>query len=146
MFAMPQITRSIDIRATPSKVWRYLASQEGLRRWISPNLEIDLVVGGTYRFLGPDQQTWISGNVLEIAAEGWLILSWMEEDQGWTHPARFVIALEASGSGTKATMTFDGFAGIGRANWPGILADYERGADQHQILETLAALVMSGEN
>jgi uncharacterized protein YndB with AHSA1/START domain len=143
---MPQITRSIDIRATPSKVWRYLASQEGLRRWMSPNLEIDLVVGGTYRFLGPDQQTWISGTVLEIAPEGWLILSWMEEDQGWTHPARFVIELEASGSGTKATLIFDGFAGIGRANWPETLADYERGADQHQILETLAALVMSGEN
>ena len=143
---MPQITRSIEIRATPSKVWRYLASQEGLRRWISPNLEIDLVVGGTYRFLGPDQQTWIGGNVLEIAPEGWLILSWMEEDQGWTHPARFVIALEASAVGTKATMFFDGFAGIGRANWPDMLADYERGADQHQILETLAAVVISGEN
>jgi uncharacterized protein YndB with AHSA1/START domain len=142
---MPQVTRSIDIRATPSKVWRYLATQEGLRRWISPNLEIDLVVGGTYRFLGPDQKTWITGNVLEIAPEGWLILSWMEQDQGWAHPARLVITLEASGVGTKATMIFDGFAGIGRTDWPDMVADYERGADQHRILEKLAALVMSGE-
>jgi uncharacterized protein YndB with AHSA1/START domain len=142
---MPQVTRSIEIRATPSKVWRYLATQEGLRRWISPNLEIDLVVGGTYRFLGPDQKTWITGNVLEIAPEGWLVLSWMERDQGWSHPARLSIALEASGVGTKATMIFDGFAGIGRADWPDMVADYERGADQHQILEKLAALVMSGE-
>jgi uncharacterized protein YndB with AHSA1/START domain len=143
---MPQVTRSLEIRATPSKVWRYFATQDGLRQWISPNLEIDLVVGGAYRFCGPDEQTWITGNVLEIAPEGWLILSWMEEGQGWAHPTRLVLALEASASGTKATMCFDGFAGTGRANWPEMVADYERGSDQHKTLEKLAALVMSGED
>jgi hypothetical protein len=38
-----------------------MASQESLRRWLSPNLEIDLQVGGAYRFLGPDQETWKIG-------------------------------------------------------------------------------------
>lgn len=140
---MPQIVRTIEIRATPSKVWRYLASQEGLRGWIGPNLEIDLTVGGAYRFLGPDQQTWVSGTVLEIVPESWLILSWLEEGQGWQHPARLVVALEATGAGTKVTLIHDGFAGIGRENWADMVADYERGADQHQILEKLAVLVMS---
>ena len=64
-----------------------IASQEALRRWISPNLDIDLKVGGKYRFLGPDDKTWVSGRVMELVPEGWLILSWLEEDQGWTHPA-----------------------------------------------------------
>ena len=141
-----QVTRSLEIRATPSKVWRYFASQEGLRRWISPNLEIDLQVGGRFRFLGPDGKSWVSGTVLDIVPEGWLILSWMEEGQGWRNPARLVLALEASGAGTKASMTFDGFAGIGRADWPDMVADYERGSDEHKTLQTLARLAESDEN
>lgn len=143
---MPQVTRSIEIRATPSKVWRYLATQEALRRWISPNLEIDLQVGGRYRFLGPDQVTGVSGTVLEMVPEGWLILSWMEEGQGWAHPARLVLALEASRAGTKVTLIHDGLAGVGRADWRDVMLDYERGSDEHKILEKLAALVDADES
>lgn len=138
---MPQIIRTIEIRATPSKVWRHIATQEALRRWISPNLEIDLQVGGKYRFLGPDNKTWVSGHVMELVPEGWLILSWLEEDRGWAHPARFVIALEASAQGTKATVIHDGFAATGVASWPEMVADYEQGSDAHKILDKLAALV-----
>ena len=75
---MPQVTRSIDIPAPPSTVWRCLATQEALRLWISPNIEIDVRVGGAYRFLGPDDQTWVSGTVLELEPEKCLILSWLE--------------------------------------------------------------------
>jgi uncharacterized protein YndB with AHSA1/START domain len=138
---MPQVIRTIEIRATPSKVWRFIATQEALRRWISPNLEIDLQVGGKYRFLGPDNKTWVSGHVMELVPEGWLILSWLEENQGWAHPARFVIALEAAVAGTKVTIIHDGFAATGVASWPELVADYERGSDAHRILDKLAALV-----
>jgi uncharacterized protein YndB with AHSA1/START domain len=138
---MPQVIRTIEIRATPSKVWRFIATQDALRRWISPNLEIDLKVGGQYRFLGPDNKTWVSGHVMELVPEGWLILSWLEEDQGWIHPARFVVALEASAAGTKITIIHEGFAGTGHADWPEMVADYERGSDAHGILDKLATLV-----
>ena len=135
-----KVTRSLEIRAAPGKVWRYFASQDGLRRWISPDLDIDLRVGGRFRFLGPDAKTWVSGTVLDMVPEGWLILSWMEEGQGWQHPARLTLALEATGAGTRASMTFDGFAGVGRADWPDLVADYERGSDQHNTLQALARL------
>jgi len=137
---MPQVIRTLEIRATPSKVWRFVSSQEALRRWISPNLEIDLKVGGAYRFLGPDDKTWVSGHVMELVPEGWLILSWLEEGQGWAHPARFVVALEASEVGTKVTVIHDGFTEAS-PNWAEMVADYERGADAHKILDKLAALV-----
>ena len=143
---MPQVIRTIEIRATPSKVWRFIATQETLRRWISPNLDIDLQVGGKYRFLGPDNKTWVSGHVMELVPEGWLILSWLEKDQGWVHPARFVIALEALAAGTKVTIIHDGFAATGHADWPEIVADYERGSDAHGILDKLAALVNADAN
>jgi uncharacterized protein YndB with AHSA1/START domain len=137
---MPQVVRTIEIRATPSKVWRYVASQEGLRGWISPNLEIELKVGGKYRFVGPDQKTWISGTVLELVPEAWLVLSWLEEGQSWAGPARFVVALEASANGTKVTIIHDGFAATGKGE-DEMALDYEKGADAHKILEKLAALV-----
>src|ERR1700744_1422830 len=141
---MPQVIRTIEIRATPSKVWRFIATQDALRRWISPNLEIDLQVGGKYRFLGPDNKAWVSGHVMELAPEGWLILSWLEEGQGWTHPARFVIALEAAGAGTKVTLIHDGFAGVGRTDWPDMVLDYEPGSGGRPILEKLAGVGKAG--
>jgi uncharacterized protein YndB with AHSA1/START domain len=140
---MPQVTRSIEINAPPSVVWRWLATQEALRQWISPNLEIDLRVGGAYRFLGPDEATWISGHVLELTPEGALVLSWLEEDQGWVHPGRLVITLAATQAGTRATLIHDGFAGIGKPGWAETVQGYERGADHHRILEKLAGLVMA---
>jgi uncharacterized protein YndB with AHSA1/START domain len=141
---MPQVIRSIEINAPPAAVWQWLATQEALRRWISSNLIIDLRVGGSYRFLGPDDQTWVSGNVVELEPEKSLILSWLEEGSGWANPARFVITLIATATGTRVTLIHDGFEGIGRSDWAETVQDYERGADIHRILEHLADLVSAG--
>jgi uncharacterized protein YndB with AHSA1/START domain len=141
---MPQVIRSIEIQAPPSAVWRWLATQEGLRRWIGSNIEIDLRVGGAYRFLGPDESTWVSGSVLELATEKSLILSWLEEGSGWMHPARLVITLAPSSVGTRVTLIHDGFEAIGRPDWPETVQDYERGADIHRVLDRLADLVNAG--
>jgi uncharacterized protein YndB with AHSA1/START domain len=141
---VPQVIRSIEIHAPPSAVWRWLASQETLRQWISPNLEIDLTIGGAYRMLGADSETWVSGVVLELTPERALVLSWIEEDRGWVHPARLVITLAPSPAGTTVTLGHDGFAGIGKPGWPKTVEGYERGADSHRILEKLADLVTAG--
>ena len=101
---MPQVVRSIEIHVSPNNVWRWLATQEGLRRWISPNIVIDLRVGGAYRLLGPDDQTWISGTVLELIPERSLMLSWFEEGSGWVNPARLVITLAPTATGTLVTL------------------------------------------
>jgi uncharacterized protein YndB with AHSA1/START domain len=141
---MPDVSRSIEIQAPPSRVWRLLATPEGLRRWLQPELEIDLRVGGSYRMLGGDDQTWISGVVLELVPEGRLVLSWLEEGTGWIHPGRLVIELTPVASGTRVTLVHDGFAGIGKPGWPETLKAYECGADRHQVLERLAAAVLAG--
>lgn len=141
---MPEVVRSLEIQAPPSAVWRWLASPEALRRWLAPDLEIDLVVGGVYRMRGADQETWISGTVLELVPEGRMVLSWLEEDSGWQHPGRLVIELAAVSAGTRVTLGHDGFAGIGKSGWAGMVEAYERGADRHRVLEHLAAAVTSG--
>lgn len=142
---MPQVIRSIEISAKLSAVWRWFATEDALRRWISSNLQIDLRVGGSYRFLGQDDKTWISGTVLELEPERSLILSWLEEGGGWLHPARLVIALAPSAAGTRVTLIHDGFEGIGRSDWGETVQDYERGADAHRALDHLADLVNAGD-
>jgi uncharacterized protein YndB with AHSA1/START domain len=136
---MPHVLRSVEIHAPPSVVWRWLATQEALRQWFSPSLEIELRVGGVYRFFGPDNKTWISGSVLELKPEESLILSWLEEGGDRLHPMRLVITLAPTQAGTRVTLIHDGFAGT--PDWRAAIEDYERGADEHRILEKLAALV-----
>jgi uncharacterized protein YndB with AHSA1/START domain len=138
---MPEVIRSINIQAPPSAVWRWLANEEALRRWVSPDLDIDLREGGTYRMRGADENTWISGTVLELVPEGRLVLSWLEEGSDWVHPARLLFTLEPIATGTRVALVHDGFAGIGKPGWPGTVEGYERGADRHQLLEHLADLV-----
>ena len=142
---MPQVIRSIEIQAAPGQVWRWFATQEALRCWISPNIQIDLRIGGKYRFLGPDDQTWVSGTVLDLVPEEKLILSWLEEDSGWQQPARLVIALARIPAGTRVTLIHDGFEAIGRSDWTETVQDYERGADAHRVLDRLADLVSAGD-
>ena len=142
---MPAVSRSIEIKASPGTVWRWLATPEALRRWINPNLEIDLRVGGAYRMHEVDGDTWISGTVLELNPEKSLILSWIEEGGDWVHPARLVIALEPVPEGTRVTLTHDGFAGIGKPGWPDTVKAYEAGIDRHGLLNRLADLVASEE-
>jgi uncharacterized protein YndB with AHSA1/START domain len=141
---MPRVLRSIEIHAPPDAVWRWLATQEALRRWLSPSLEIDLQVGGAYRLLAPDGKTWISGRVLELKSEESLILSWLEEGAGWLHPMRVVITLVPTRVGTRVTLVHDGFDGT--PDERAAVEDYERGADEHRLLAKLAELVNADAN
>lgn len=141
---MPEVARAIEIPAPPSVVWRQLSTAEGLRRWLSADLDINLRVGGSYRMPGGDGATWISGVVLEIVPEGRLALSWLEEDAGWRHPGRLVITLEPTSTGTHVRLVHDGFAGIGKPEWQKTEQAYEWGADRHQVLQRLADSVTTG--
>jgi uncharacterized protein YndB with AHSA1/START domain len=138
---MWSVVRSIEVKAPPSTVWPYVATEEGLRRWIDPSLDIDLEVGGHYALVGADGETKISGTVLDIVPEGALVLSWLEEGAGWLHPARLSILLSPTSEGTQVTIAHDGFAGIGKDSWRATLQAYERGAARHDLLARLARLV-----
>lgn len=139
---MSQVSRTVTIPRPPGVVWKQLASQEALRRWLAPTISIELREGGSYRMLGADDTTWITGTVLEIVPEDRLVLSWMEEGAGWRHPERLVVALRGTGDGTEVSLTHDGFAGIGTPNWKATRRAYEQGVDRHRLLERLADVVL----
>jgi len=77
--------------------------------------------------LGADGRTRISGTVLEFVPEA-----------RWVHPARLLVTLEPTASGTRVGLVHDGFAGIGTPDWNATLEAYERGADKHEVLQQLA--------
>lgn len=138
---MPEVIRTIEIAAPPSTLWKWFASQEALRQWWgTPDLEIDLTVGGAFSLTGPDDAR-ASGYVLELDSERRLVLSWLEEGSSWVHPARLLFILEPVDGGTSVTLQHDAFAGIGTATWERTKDGYERGADEHALLPRLAALV-----
>lgn len=141
---MPAVERTVEVGAPPSAVWRWMASEEALRRWLGGELEIDLQPGGAYRLAGPGGVSRVSGTVLEVVPEGGLVLSWLEEGSDWVHPARLVVTLAPTPAGTRVTLAHDGFAGIGTDRWREVLAAYDRGADRHQVLATLVELVATG--
>ena len=82
---------------------------------------------------------------MELEPEKSLILSWLEEGSGWVNPARLVITLAPTATGTRVTLIHDGFEGIGRSDWAETVQDYERGADLHRVLDQLADLVSAGD-
>lgn len=139
---MPEVIRTIEIAAAPSVLWKWFASQEALREWWgTPDLEIDLTVGGAFSLTGPDGETRTGGHVLELDPARRLVLSWREEGSGWVHPARLLFTLEPIEGGTRVTLQHDGFAGIGTATWQRTKDAYEKGADAHALLPKLVALV-----
>lgn len=138
---MPNVTRSIEIQASPETVWSLMSTVEGLRQWWEPKVEIDLQVGGTYRFHVEEADTWISGYVLEMIPGVSLSLSWLEEGGDWQFPIRLTFTLEAIPGGTRVTKQFDGFAGIGKATWARTRDAYQIGSEQHKLLEVLKQVV-----
>lgn len=137
----PVAERSIEIKASPHTVWGLLATEEGMRQWLDPAIEIDMKVGGGHRHYMPEFDVWLVGTVLEIVPEKLLVVSWIEKDTDWVHPIRLSFTLEAIPGGTRVTQRYDGFAGIGKPTWERTLESYQCGIEEHKLLEALKLVV-----
>ncbi|HZQ35120.1 MAG TPA: SRPBCC domain-containing protein [Dehalococcoidia bacterium] len=131
------VERSIEIAASVDVVWELLSTQEGLRQWLTPNIEIDVRLGGAYRLVEPEANQMISGRVLELVPKQRLTLSWFEEGGDWRQPTRKSFVLTPIPGGTRVDARQDGFEGIGKPGWPATYEAYERGWDRHAILAAL---------
>lgn len=131
------VERSIEIAASVDVVWELMTTQEGLRQWLTPNIEIDVRIGGAFRLLAPEGDQVVSGRVLELVPKQRLTLSWFEEGGDWLHPTRKSFVLTPIPGGTRIDARQDGFEAIGKPGWLKTYENYERGWDRHA---TLAAL------
>ncbi len=98
------IQLSIEISASPEKVFESLSDPDQMERYIANDAKVDLQVGGAYSFgwgsMGPHK-------ILEVEPAKKLSYSWADKDD----PSMVVTwALEGSENRTRLTLIHSGFA------------------------------------
>jgi len=134
---MKKVERSIEIKASLSEVWKLISTQEGMRQWINPNMEIDTRVGGKYRVQDPDEKLVICGEVLEMIPMKLLSLSWFESGSDWVNPTKVTFTLEELSDAVKVHVSHTGFEMIGKSDWERTYNEYQKGWTRHHLLENL---------
>lgn len=140
--AGPEMTATTGvIEAPPERVWRYLASEEGLRAWFSENIRFEPRVGGAVRFEAHNVS--LGGEVLEFTPNERLEFSWTEYhwENAVPEPLRLSIELsEVSPGRTRVTIRHSGYERIHDTECD----SYRRGWSDNMHLERLARAVTAG--
>jgi uncharacterized protein YndB with AHSA1/START domain len=92
-----QITREVNLPATPAEVWHALTDRRWLESWLADSVALDLAPGGDARFIvnGEPREGWVEeARPPSATRPGLLAFWWQAADQ----PASRV-TLEVSGAG-----------------------------------------------
>ncbi|QHQ35629.1 SRPBCC family protein [Algicella marina] len=113
------ITRSIDLQASPARVWRALTTPEEFGAWFNVTFETGFEVGqearGTLTEPGYEGLPWIA-TIIEITPQTVFAMTWhpyeIDEGKDCTEEpqTRVEFRLERLGTGTRLTVTESGFA------------------------------------
>ncbi|HET7656712.1 MAG TPA: SRPBCC domain-containing protein [Bacillales bacterium] len=136
---MKCIERFIDIKAGIADVWQLISTQEGMRQWMDPGIQIDMQVGGKYQLKDPEEGQEITGEVLNLTPLKTITLSWFEEDSDWAHPTKVTFRLKETSDGTRVEVTHEGFETIGKQSWERTFDEYQKGWTRHHLLKNLKA-------
>jgi len=109
------------LRAAPERVFQAWTRAEDLKRWFSPGpdftvpiAEVDLRVGGRYRFgmQGPGQPLSVATGIYEeITPPARLVFTWGWEEAGPTAPStRVTVEFRPKDGGTEIILTHENFA------------------------------------
>ena len=108
-----RIERTVELAHPPAKVWAALTTAEGLGTWFGNEAAIDLRPGGLARM------SWTGGPTAQMRVERveeprvfgftWQIYGLPEGDPRRTYVE---FTLEATGTGTRLTVTESGFAQV----------------------------------
>lgn len=125
----PLIRQTIQINAPPAKVWRYVASEAGLRSWFAGNIRFEPQVGAPVAF--EEHGGELRGRVTALEPERKLAFTWTElGSPGWPRepePLLLTIELLPEHGGTRVTITHAGFENLPEAIRPSQYASYQRG-------------------
>lgn len=123
------IRQTITINASPARVWRYVASEAGLRRWFAGNIRFEPVIGAPVAF--EEHGGELRGRVTALEPERQLVFTWTElGSPGWPQspePLLLTIDLVPEDDGTRVTITHSGFENLPEAIRPGQYSSYQRG-------------------
>jgi|GEM_PF-1211943 len=139
------VRQSMLIKGAPARVWRYVATQEGLRRWFAENIRIEPHVGGAIAF--EEHGGAVRGKVVALEPERRLAFTWTEEGApGWSQdPAPLLLTIDLvpvpEQGGTRVTITHGGFESLPEAIRLREFGSYQRGWAYGTTLPTLQQII-----
>jgi uncharacterized protein YndB with AHSA1/START domain/DNA-binding transcriptional ArsR family regulator len=122
----PDFVFATYIRTTPARLWDALTNPDMTEKYYyASRVSADLRVGGRFSYTGPDGQTNLDGEVLEIIPEKKLVTTFKAMWVPDAPATRIMFEIEPMGEACKLTMThFDAAkakAGV-EDGWPLIIA------------------------
>lgn len=139
----PLIRQTIHIHASPAKVWRYVATEAGLRRWFAGKIRFRPELGAPVAFESHGGK--LQGRVTTLEPERKLAFTWTELDApGWPvdpEPLLLTVELVPEDGGTRVTITHAGFENLPEAIRSGQYASYQRGWSYGTTLPRLKQII-----
>jgi uncharacterized protein YndB with AHSA1/START domain len=109
------IDMQIEIGAPVETIWLAISSQDGLRGWFSPVIEIDPRVGGWVEFHGTHDGSpyRFGGRVVELEPPVRITWEWNSIPDGWPAATLLTIELIPRGDATRVEMRHHGWEALG---------------------------------
>ncbi len=128
MADVPEIVKTMTIRATPEALFAFFTDPEKMKQWIGTDVELDARPGGVFRVV-PNRADVIRGRYLEITPPSKVVFTWGFEGDGQALPvgASVVeITLRPVEGGTEVRLVHralpDGIREAHAAGWSHYLA------------------------
>lgn len=133
-----------EISSGADRIWPYLASFDGMRKWLGP-VTFDPVPGGRVLFdVKHDNQRWLMfGEIQELQEPSKICFTWQEFNtvslECWPVPTLVTIAVEPLGSSCRVSLVHSGFEQLpdSRYNYE----QYQEGWTARNVLEHLGGMV-----
>jgi uncharacterized protein YndB with AHSA1/START domain len=126
-----EITRALPV--PPGRGWQAFTDPAALNRWFWPHLEqtteLDLRVGGRYRFAGPKAGIAVAGGFVEVDPVRRLSFTWRWAGEEVT--SLVTVELTPAGEGTVLSLVHE--------ELPDEIARYEHAESWNHCLDRLAA-------
>ena len=116
--AEDRIERETLIDAPPDVVWGVITKPEQIKRWFSPEVELDLQEGGEAAFIFPEHDHRIEARVVHVdepRAFAWRWIHVESPELGSANSTLVEFTLTAEGEGTRLRVVESGFTAV---EWP----------------------------
>ena len=116
--AEDRIERETLIDAPPAVVWGVITKPEQIKRWFSPEVELELQEGGDAAFIFPEHDHRIEARVVQVdepRAFAWRWIHTEGPEPGAANSTLVEFTLTAEGEGTRLKVVESGFTGV---EWP----------------------------